>query len=178
MRLWKVKPFVGRDETVLDFGCGFQSYLLHHIRGQIKEGIGVDYDANESASSGNVKLMKYHYKGRFPFEDKKFDKVFMLAVFEHIPLEQTVPLLIELKRILKDDGRILLTIPTPKGKPIMEFLAFKLGIISKDEIADHKKYYAKEDIQAEAVKAGLVLEYHSYFQFGWNSLQVLKKQAG
>jgi SAM-dependent methyltransferase len=173
-----VRKFVGRNETVLDFGCGFQSYLLNHIRNDIKEGIGIDYDANESRSIDNVRLMKFHYKGRFPFEDKKFDKVFMLAVFEHIPLDETVSLLTELKRILKDDGRIVLTIPTPKGKPIMEFLAFQLGVISKDEIADHKKYYAKEDIQAEAVKAGLSLEYHSYFQFGWNSLQVLKKQAG
>lgn len=172
-----MRKFVGKDETVLDFGCGFQSYLLHHISRDIREGIGVDYDADESASSGNVKLIRFRYDGRFPFEDKKFDKVFMLAVFEHIPLDQTVPLLIELKRILKDDGRIVLTIPTPKGKPVLEFLAFTLGIISKEEIADHKKYYTKEDIKEEAGKAGLELEYHSYFQFGWNSLQVLKQPA-
>lgn len=175
MRLGKVSKFVDKGDVVLDFGCGYQAFFLKSISNLISKGWGVDYEVEEDHSLSNLKLMNFNYQGTLPFEDKKFDKIFLLAVYEHIPLESTVSLLVELKRVLKDNGKIVLTIPTPKGKPVMEFLAFKLGVISRAEIADHKKYYSKEDIQSDAAKAGLSLSYHSYFQFGWNSLQVLEK---
>ncbi|MCX6755954.1 MAG: class I SAM-dependent methyltransferase [Candidatus Nomurabacteria bacterium] len=175
MRLRKVSQFVNKDDVVLDFGCGYQAFFLKSISDKISKGWGIDYEVENDVSFKNLTLMNLNYQGNLPFEDKKFDKIFLLAVYEHIPLESTVSLLIELKRVLKDNGKIVLTIPTPKGKSVMEFLAFKLGVISRAEIADHKKYYSKEDIHGDATKAGLCLSYHRYFQFGWNSLQVLEK---
>jgi hypothetical protein len=39
-----------------------------------------------------------------------------------------------------------MTIPSVYSKPVLEFLAYKLKIISKDEILDHKQYYDKSKL--------------------------------
>jgi hypothetical protein len=40
----------------------------------------------------------------------------------------------------------LITVPSWYAKPALEFLAFKLGIVSLEEIADHKRYYNRDDL--------------------------------
>ena len=86
------------------------------------------------------------------------------------------PLFTEFRRILKDDGRILLTTPTPASRPLLEFLAFKLKIISGPEIADHKHYYSRADIGGIAARHGLACETYRTFQFGLNSFASLVKR--
>ena len=99
----------------------------------------------------------------------------MLAVLEHLDLILVNPLFSEFKRVLKPNGKIILTSPTPKSKNIMDFLAFKLGIISKLEIGDHKKYYSKKDLEKLSRQNGFVLEEYKTFQFGLNSLCLFEK---
>ena len=175
LRLGKVMQFVEKEDTVLDFGCGVQGFFLNQIKSKIKNGIGIDGDLGQNLTFDNIELQKFMFADKMPFEDKSFNKIFLLAVLEHIEPENVPSLINELKRILKDNGKIVLTIPTPKGQPIMEFLAFKLKIISEPEIRDHKKYYAKEDVQSVCELTQMNLSYHKYFQFGWNSIQVLEK---
>jgi SAM-dependent methyltransferase len=174
-RLSKVKKYITKGDAVLDFGCGYQAYFLNNIKNEISKGVGIDSDIEAHSINGNIELVKFNYEARLPFEDNSFNKIFLLAVYEHIPLDKTIPLLLELKRILKPNGKIILTIPTPNGKPVLEFMAYKLRVISIVQIADHVKYYAKEDMVEDAQKAGLKLTYHEYFQLGWNSMQVLEK---
>jgi SAM-dependent methyltransferase len=176
-RLSKVKKYVSEGDRVLDFGCGYQAYLLRSIKHIISEGIGIDTSIEKSTIGENIILIHQDVGKELPFENEYFDKIFLLAVYEHIPLEQTVNLLKEFKRILKPGGKLTMTIPTPNGKPVLEFMAFKLKIISEVQIADHVKYYTKEDVEQDAEKAGLELIHHEYFQFGWNSLQVLQKST-
>jgi SAM-dependent methyltransferase len=175
-RLSKVTRYVSKGDRVLDFGCGYQAYLLRNIKGLISEGIGIDTDIEGDIIEDNITLLHQNVGSRLPFEDEYFDKIFLLAVYEHIPLDSTIPLLLDFKRILKPGGKLIMTIPTPKGKPVLEFMAFKLKVISAVQIEDHVKYYAKEDIEQDAKNAGLDLIYHEYFQLGWNSLQVLQKK--
>ena len=175
-RLSKVKKYVSQGDRVLDFGCGYQAYLLRNIKNVISEGVGIDTDIEGDKREGNITLLHQNVGSKLPFQDEYFDKIFLLAVYEHIPLDSTIPLLLDFKRILKPGGKIIMTIPTPKGKPILEFMAFKLKVISEVQIEDHVKYYAKEDVAQDADIAGLDLVYHEYFQFGWNSLQVLQKK--
>jgi SAM-dependent methyltransferase len=174
-RLSKVKKYVSKGDTVLDFGCGYQAYFLNNIKNEILKGVGIDSDIEAHSINENIELVQFNYQARLPFEDNTFDKIFLLAVYEHIPLDKTIPLLLELKRILKPNGKIILTIPTPNGKPVLEFMAYKLRVISIVQISDHVKYYAKEDMLEDSKKAGLKLTFHEYFQLGWNSLQVLEK---
>jgi len=63
----------------------------------------------------------------------------MLAVLEH--LERPIKITKEIERILKQNGKLILTVPGRNAKPVLEFLANTMKIFSEDEINAHKKYY-------------------------------------
>ena len=99
----------------------------------------------------------------------------MLAVLEHVETNKVELLFKEFKRILKKNGKVILTTPTPLSKPILEFLAYKLRIISECEIRDHKKYYTRNDIKELAEATNFLLDSYKLFQFGLNSSAILEK---
>jgi cyclopropane fatty-acyl-phospholipid synthase-like methyltransferase len=161
--------------VVLDFGCGHQALFLRSVQQAIKQGIGLDYDAAPGRLAANLEIQNFHFKDRFEFPDGTFDNITILAVLEHIPLDQVGVLFREFRRILKDGGRVLLTTPTPASKPLLEFLAFKLKIISGPEIADHKHYWSETDIRQLATREGFACSVYHTFQFGLNCFAAFTK---
>ena len=99
----------------------------------------------------------------------------ILAVLEHIPLDQVDVLFREFSRVLAPDGRILITTPTPAAKPVLDFLAFKLHVISEPEIADHQHYYSQADLSALAERHSLKVTAYHKFLFGFNCSAALAK---
>lgn len=174
LRLNQIVDFVDEGEVVLDFGCGAKSFLLGCVTKKIKLGIGLDYEVKD-AKEENVEYVNYKFDGKLPFKDEFFNKIFLLAVLEHIEVDQVEKLFLEFKRILKNSGEIILTTPTPVSKNMLEFLAYKMKIISSEEIRDHKKYYDKREINKLAERCGLKLIGYKLFQFGLNSRAVLEK---
>jgi len=174
LRMGQIVNYVDEGNVVLDFGCGAKSYLLNTVSNKIKKGVGIDYEVI-SKKHGNIEYINYRYTNKLPFEDQTFDKIFLLAVLEHVVIDQVDKLFSEFRRILKNGGQIILTTPTPKSQLLLEFLAFKLKIISQAEIADHKKYYDKTDILSIAKQTKLKLVNYKLFQFGLNSRAVLEK---
>ena len=162
-------------DRVLDFGCGHQALFLQSVQDVIQHGIGMDYDAEPSHPAKNIEIQNFHFKDRFEFSDESFDQIAILAVIEHIPLDQVSVLLNEFRRILKVGGNVLVTTPTPASKPVLEFMAFKLRIISAPEIADHKHYYSKADMHALGVNHGFTCNAYKTFQLGLNSFTALTK---
>lgn len=79
-----------------------------------------------------------------PFDDNYFDLITMLAVLEHI--ENPDDMFKEIYRVLKPNGNLILTTPTPRAKPVLEFLSFRLKLIDKKEILDHKRYWNKNEL--------------------------------
>ncbi|MDP2138459.1 MAG: class I SAM-dependent methyltransferase [Candidatus Didemnitutus sp.] len=170
-----VRRFVRPGSTLLDFGCGHQALFLRSVQKDIHRGIGLDYDAAPARPAANLEIQQFHFKERFEFPDRSFDHITILAVLEHIPLDLVGPLFAEFHRILKDEGSLLLTTPTPASKPLLEFLAFKLKIISGPEIADHKHYYSGADIRELAARAGFDCQTYHTFQLGLNCFAALTK---
>jgi cyclopropane fatty-acyl-phospholipid synthase-like methyltransferase len=170
-----VRRFIRPGSTLLDFGCGHQALFLQSVQQDIKQGIGLDYDAAPGRPAENLEIQNFHFKDRFEFADQTFDHVTILAVLEHIPPDQVGVLFREFHRILKDDGQVLLTTPTPASKPLLEFLAFKLKIISGPEIADHKHYYSQADLRSLAERAGFVCRAYRTFQLGLNCFAAFDK---
>lgn len=174
LRLNQIIDCIEEGEVILDFGCGNKSFLLGSVGSKIKSGVGLDYEV-ENKKDKNVEYINYKFNGNLPFKDESFDKVFMLAVLEHIEVSMVDNLFMEFKRILKSDGKIILTTPTPRSKNILEFLAYKLKIISSKEIQDHKKYYDKNEITRLVKRCNLKLFDYKLFQLGLNSRAILEK---
>lgn len=88
---------------ILDAGCG-EGVLVDRYRkkGWAIEGIDLNY-SSDLVKRGSILAM--------PYEDKTFDCIFLLDVIEHLNYVDQEQCLAELKRILKDDGTLIVSIP-------------------------------------------------------------------
>lgn len=99
---------------ILDLGCGDGINAVHikqfftHI-----EYYGIDI-SNESIvqakkrnTSSGVHFKCYDGK-QIPYQEEKFDMVFIACVLHHVPHEEHKNLLLECKRVLKENGSIFI----------------------------------------------------------------------
>lgn len=142
-----------RKGRILDIGCGTYPYFL--ISTDFKEKYGVDPSVNlSSIKDTNIKLLKLNMaKKKFPFNSNYFDIVTMLAVFEHIERNELRFLLDEIFRVLKKDGLLILTTPSPWSDRVLNIMA-RIRLISKEEMEEHKHHYDREAIK------GIITEKH------------------
>lgn len=173
-RLNQVIRWIPARSRLLDFGCGTQAFLLKALTGHIEYGYGIDYDA-APVKTKHYQIMNMIITDRLPFSEGSFDVVTLLAVVEHMRQPAAEQLFKEFRRALEPGGRVVLTTPTPASQWLLELFAFRLRIISYAEIADHKHYYSRPDIEKLAQTAGLKLVHYHTFQVGLNSLAVLEK---
>jgi 2-polyprenyl-3-methyl-5-hydroxy-6-metoxy-1,4-benzoquinol methylase len=173
-RIGRVLPFIQQhiNCVLLDIGCGFNCRLLKTVEPYISHGFGIDFKVNEISGS-KLTAIKSRLDEKLPFEDMAFDIVTMLAVLEH--LDKPSEIISEIERVLKPKGKLIITVPSRRSKPILEFLSYKLGIVNKLEIRDHKKYYDYSDLSELFSGTGLKIEQHKYFQMGMNNFLVLTK---
>lgn len=113
--------------------------------------------------------------GGIPLESNSVDRVFSLAVIEHLDDRDLALIFSESARILRPAGKIILTTPTPLAKPVLEFLSFRLGLISRESILEHKHYWNKRELFALMERYGCEVVKYKKFQFGMNQLLVAKK---
>lgn len=169
-RIDMVKKYIKPDSVVCDIGCGFDGTILRGMQDHIRKGIGIDKKVS-NAKLGNVELKKTLVDGKLPRMENS-DYVLMLAVLEH--LEKPEEILKECRRILKKDGKILLTTPSPKSKYILEFLSI-LRLVSPEEIRDHKNYFSPKDLRNLLLKCGFKNIFIKSFEAGLNTLAVAEK---
>jgi len=175
MRIKKVLPTIRRypDCRLLDIGCGWNYCLLKTAAPFIGSGVGIDFKVLDTEGT-KIKTMRMVLADSLPFEAESFHVVTMLAVLEH--LADPLGMLAAVKRVLKRDGRLVLTIPSRLSRPVLEFLAYYLKIVDAKEIRDHKRYYNCGDIEHILTKTGLIMEEHRYFQLGLNNYCVAVKK--
>ena len=173
LRYGQVNKYVIKDQTIVDIGCGREAEFLMSHKDKISKGIGFDFRI-ENKEEGNICLK--NNKGRdstLPLPDNSVDTVFLNAVLEHLTNPYSV--LKECRRILKKNGKVVMTTPTRAAKPVLEFMAFKLHIINEDEILEHQHYYNKADVVKLASKLGFKVERYKFFELFMNSLIVYSK---
>lgn len=171
MRIRRVFQYIAnqRDCRLLDIGCGWNAKLLHDIEPYISVGVGLDLKVPEF-SQGKIRTEQLVLTNHLPYVDNSFDIVTMLAVLEH--LEDPDITLREIRRVLVPGGKLLITVPSKFAQPVLEFLAFRLRIVSREEILDHKIYYNRKSIKILLEKNGFTVEIHRYFQLGMNNFLV------
>lgn len=174
LRLRRVYPMIARypECRLLDVGCGWEARLLRTMAPRIATGTGIDRKAPQ-LDDGKVRTLQCDLEAAFPFASASFDVATMLAVLEH--LDRPLEVLAEVLRVLRPGGALVLTVPSHAAKPVLEFLAFRLGIVSRAEIADHKRYWNRRELMEAASACGFEPVLHRYFQLGFNNFCVLRK---
>ncbi len=86
------------------------------------------------------------------FGDEKFDLIFLLDVLEHV--EDDFSALVEIKKRLKDNGKLILTVPA------YQFLFGKFDVDSF-----HFRCYNMTSISKLIRQSGLKVNFNSYFNF-------------
>lgn len=159
--------------TIFDYGCGpevkFYTYILdNNIK--FKKYYGFDPLLKKDILDKKLLITSDWKK----IEKQKFDLVTMFAVLEHLPFPYFDYEQITNK--LKKNGCLLLTTPTKLAKPVLEFLSYKIGIVSRREIKEHQHYFDLEEIEKLFISYGLYVEVKKTFEIGMNNYVMLKKK--
>jgi SAM-dependent methyltransferase len=131
----QLRQFAGLQphEHVLDIGCGVGRTAIHLIRYLSGSGSYAGFDVDPDAinwcrrevmarypnfrfecvdlwngsynTSGTVQPSEF----RFPFDDERFDLVFLYSVFTHMLRDDIDHYLAEIRRVMKPGGRVLAT---------------------------------------------------------------------
>ncbi len=173
LRRRRIMPYVRRGSSLLDVGCG-KGELLFGLSSFLGSGAGIDQRLTNRIV-GNIRLYGGRIDATLPFSDGSFDAVSLLAVLEH--LENPEAILGETRRVLRPGGRILITVPTVYAKPVLEFLAFRLGLVSREGVADHKRYYTRAILAGDLERAGFAIERIHYFELGFNLFAAAEKPS-
>jgi len=137
------KDIIKDNNKVLDAGCG-NGRLLELFKDKKIEYTGIDISENL------IKIAKESHPEinflvadnlNLPFSDNSFDKVFSIAVLHTIPSrELRSKVLLEIKRVLKPEGNLILTVWDIKNKEKIKLffktLFFKLLGRSKLDFGD------------------------------------------
>lgn len=102
---------ITRDTIVLDVGCGDGGHYGRELATIAREYHGLDVSpaAVETARQNGIRAQQHDLAQPFPFNDKVFDTVICIEVLEH--LFNPALALGEMRRVLKLNGRILLSVP-------------------------------------------------------------------
>lgn len=131
--------YVKNGDKILDAGCG-NGRLLELLNGKNIDYIGIDIAENL------VKIAKGIYPQRdffvadnlnLPFPDNNFDEVFSIAVLHTVPSKELrEEVLAELKRVLKPQGKLFLTVWNlrVKNKFFLFLQQYFLKVIGKSKL--------------------------------------------
>lgn len=144
-RPWYLEPIFD-DEVVVDLGCGTGKHLERIQQDHDVHVLGFDKD--------DTNALYTDLEWCIPLPDAFADKVFLFNVLEHI--ENRGFLLRNIRRILKPDGLLMLSIPNADTKP--KRLRKRMGFDDRAD-KDHKIEYLWSTIQNELHRAGFKIMY-------------------
>jgi len=149
---------------LLDVGCG-----LNALAREYGNGVGVDvYDW------GDVDFV-VEDSSRLPFADAGFDTITCLAALNHIP--NRVEVLAEMFRLLKPDGRLLVTMIPPGISAVWHKLRSPWDEDQKQRGIRAGEVYGITDRQMKRLieTAGFRLEKRVFFLCGFNRLYIARR---
>jgi SAM-dependent methyltransferase len=143
-------------DRLLDIGCGSGSHTSRASE-QVTQAFGLDRDHNALRSArritsghvSNLTLLQASAEAPLPFCDGAFGVVLLLDVIEH--LNARVALLREVHRILRPDGRLLLSAPNRDTTWKRKLRAVGLAYYADP---DHKIEYTLDELLHELAAGG------------------------
>ena len=168
------KNFSLKDKIILDFGCGSNFSQIKKVYNQCKEVTLVDR-ITDNFKDGKYNFINYDNDLNIlknNIANSHYDIIILSAVIEHLDYPEHI--LNILKTKLNDTGVIFLTAPGKKSQPLLEFMAYKLGIINADLIREHKRYYDKNEYILLSQKTNMNIKKFYHFELGMNTACILK----
>ncbi len=101
-------------QAVLDIGCGNGWFEAGVVKVGCRRAVGLDRDQKSLAAAAREVPGAEFLRGRLPalpFRGEWFDLVVMWEVLEHLATDSVGESLREVRRVLKPDGRLLLSTP-------------------------------------------------------------------
>jgi len=146
--------------------------MFRQLRGHIGHSVGIEPTLDAKVVEPDYELLP----GLFPEvapEGTEFDVITMLAVLEHIPLDDQARLADACAKLLKSGGRIVITVPSPRVDAILHVL-LKLRLI--DGISAHEHYGFEPGHTPKVFPAPRfrMIKRHR-FQLGLNNLFVFER---
>lgn len=142
-----------KGKRIADLGCGYEATIVRSVLDEVGEAVLVDTALSEQIKEHpRIHAIEGLLPGALQeIGSASVDVVLALAVLEHLDEPQAT--LDEVFRILVPGGIAIVNVPSWRGKPILEFVGFRMGI-SYDGINDHKTYYNPRDLWPMLVRAG------------------------
>ena len=162
---------VGRvkDKKILDVGFGSGGVGIAFAKaGAIVSGVDVDRElkkiAEQNSATNNTKLDLRTYNGSdLPFGDNFFDYVTSSSVLEHVSYPEK--LLNEMLRVLKNHGRIFLSLPNKYAPLETHTLAYFVSYMPRGMANLYLRFLHRSPLEDDN------LHFYSYFDI----LRMLKK---
>jgi len=140
-----VSPLAG--QKILDVGCAW-GYSLMRLDSMGVFAYGIDVDkpviefGKKLAEYNGYKIdLRYSNARNLPFADEYFDGIICAETLEHIPLEERLSVLLEMKRVLKKGSKIVLSTPNPYGiAEIGKWIIEKIPFLRRRLSASYRSY--------------------------------------
>lgn len=167
----KVRAWVKPGTRLLDIGC-HQGEFLEKLGARITASAGLDPVAIPRETD-RYRILAKPFAEPMDFPDRSFDAITLLATLEHI--HDKAPLAREARRLLAREGRLIMTVPSPRVDDIVHALV-RLGLADGMNMEEHHGF-KPADTRAIFEAAGLELEAHEPFQLRLNHLFVFRQPA-
>ncbi|MFH0920567.1 MAG: methyltransferase domain-containing protein [Fibrobacterota bacterium] len=164
-------PETLRQGRLLDIGCGTRPGFLLGVR--FAEKVGMDRCASamteEALAATGILRITHDLEAapRLPFEDDRFSAVTLLSVVEHLEPASVAGLFAEIYRVLRPGGLFVCVTPPPFTDGILRVMA-RLGLVSPEEIHEHKAFYRCAQLRTFLRKAGFTGVRAGRFEMGMN----------
>jgi len=137
------------NDKILDVGCGVGSYIVALSKiNRVCFGIDPLYKtsllkSHQKAKDENVDIsLIQSVSETLPFKDRKFDMVLHLSTLQHVNNQDKT--LSEIKRVLKDNGFLLVSVPTNRNISTLFTKSKKPDYVTKPfDIRELKKSMTK-----------------------------------
>jgi ubiquinone/menaquinone biosynthesis C-methylase UbiE len=143
--------YLTKQGKVLDIGAG-TGKLLEELKAKGWQVSGIDgaKEAVEQSKRRGIRINQQELTKRLKFKANSFDLITSLDVLEHV--EDDLALLNEMKRVVKPNGIIVVTVP-----------AYQWLFSYWDKMLKHWRRYDKKDLVKLASQAQLKLELMSFY---------------
>lgn len=176
LQRWRMRQglrWLGTDVCVIDIGA-HNGELFSALGPRLRCGYGVEPLNKHGCEGARFTIHPGHFPSQRP-TTTDWDAITMFAVLEHIPRAQHAALAQACSELLRDGGKVVITVPSKFVDPILTLLR-ALNLIEGMSLEEHFGFEAAET-PGIFCPPRFKLLHHGRFQLGLNHLFVFEKEA-